>query len=334
MDQDYSNCFRIWIYPVKSVYSIRQCSHSNAKIPKTDNSARREGGGLYCWITKQMVCDSIMWGNTAQYGDTAYLYNWAVLSFEYCDVENGQSSVHTGTSGTLNWGEGMIGENPIFVTGPVGEYYLSQTEAGQQFQSPCADAGSDSSENICFETGSGTVCMDDLTTRTDEHEDTGQVDMGYHYFPSSYATPTPNPTESPTTVPTIPTQTPTPAPTDYAVRLEMPDDYFSPGETCGLNASLINPEQPMQNVPLFVILDILGEYWYWDDWTHDVDFNCVEVPSGQTEITIIEEFIWPDTGDDAMENLMFLGAMTNSEMTEVLSGLEGIGEWTFGFGPE
>ena len=60
----------------------------------------------------------------------------------------------------------------MFVAGPMGCYYLSQTAAGQPLDSPCIDAGSDLAVNLG---------LDELTTRRDEIGDAGIVDMGYHY---------------------------------------------------------------------------------------------------------------------------------------------------------
>jgi len=67
-----------------------------------------------------------------------------------------------------------IGDDPVFVTGPGGDFYLSQIAAGQGADSPCGDAGSDTAVNL----GLG-LCG--RTTRTDEVPDTGVVDIGYHY---------------------------------------------------------------------------------------------------------------------------------------------------------
>ncbi len=89
-----------------------------------------------------------------------------------------------GTSITLSYscveggwsGIGNIAADPLFVTGPQGDYYLSQTAAGQSLQSPCADAGDPNSPLL-----SG-------TTRTDELEDQDIVDLGYHYTVSQATT--------------------------------------------------------------------------------------------------------------------------------------------------
>jgi len=67
------------------------------------------------------------------------------------------------------WGPGNISDNPLFVTGPEGDYYLSQTAAGQTQQSPCVDAGNPDTHTYLG------------TTRTDTVPDLGIIDMGYHY---------------------------------------------------------------------------------------------------------------------------------------------------------
>ncbi|MHC4501520.1 MAG: InlB B-repeat-containing protein [Planctomycetota bacterium] len=61
-----------------------------------------------------------------------------------------------------------ISEDPYFVSG----YYLSHLDAGQDFDSPCIDIGSDLATVLGLHTH---------TTRTDGVFDAGQVDMGYHY---------------------------------------------------------------------------------------------------------------------------------------------------------
>ncbi|MFC2173397.1 right-handed parallel beta-helix repeat-containing protein [Acidobacteriota bacterium] len=70
-------------------------------------------------------------------------------------------------------------ESPLFVAGPMGDYYLSQISAGQAVDSPCLDGGSDLA---------AAVGLADRTTRTDEILDTDTVDQGYH-FPSSGISP-------------------------------------------------------------------------------------------------------------------------------------------------
>ncbi len=69
-------------------------------------------------------------------------------------------------------GEGNIYVDPEFVTGPLGDYYLSQVASGDPNDSPCVDSGS---------AGAAGLGMHSRTTRTDEWPDADIVDMGYHY---------------------------------------------------------------------------------------------------------------------------------------------------------
>jgi len=65
-----------------------------------------------------------------------------------------------------------ISEYPVFVTGRLGNYYLSQTDAGQAQTSPCVDIGSQFASDLG---------LTKYTTRTDDIPDGGTVDMGFHY---------------------------------------------------------------------------------------------------------------------------------------------------------
>jgi hypothetical protein len=70
-------------------------------------------------------------------------------------------------------GVGSISEDPLFVAGPEGIYYLSQTDAGDPWNSPCVDSGYELASNLGLNTS---------TTRTDEFPDSWVSDMGYHYL--------------------------------------------------------------------------------------------------------------------------------------------------------
>ncbi|MBN1592654.1 MAG: DUF1565 domain-containing protein, partial [Candidatus Coatesbacteria bacterium] len=90
------------------------------------------------------ISDCIIWGN----GDDL----WG-CSANYCCIEDDDE------------GEGNIHCNPMFVPGPLGDWYLNM-------ESPCVDAGSMSAE----EAG-----LSDRTTQADGFLDAGILDMGYHY---------------------------------------------------------------------------------------------------------------------------------------------------------
>jgi hypothetical protein len=137
------------------------------------NSASIHGGGISCFYESTLtIANTILWQNTATCGPQISLgYRWypCTVNIGHSDVEGGRISVHIEPGTTLNWGPGMINANPLFVTGPSGDCYLSQIPAGQPIDSPCLDAGDPLSNVIRG------------TTRTDEVQDTGVVDIGYHH---------------------------------------------------------------------------------------------------------------------------------------------------------
>jgi hypothetical protein len=69
-------------------------------------------------------------------------------------------------------GAGNLAEDPLFVEGPRGAYYLGQVAAGQERESPCVDAGLRSRHD---------AQLAGLTTRTDGVADGGAPDLGFHY---------------------------------------------------------------------------------------------------------------------------------------------------------
>ncbi|RJP30328.1 MAG: hypothetical protein C4547_16840 [Phycisphaerales bacterium] len=82
------------------------------------------------------------------------------VSISYSNVEGG-------------WpGEGNIDADPLFVTGPLGDFYLSHVAAGQDEDSPCINAGLGRVRDYGLKK---------FTTRTDEVRDRRAVDMGYHF---------------------------------------------------------------------------------------------------------------------------------------------------------
>ncbi|MBN1796204.1 MAG: S8 family serine peptidase [Sedimentisphaerales bacterium] len=157
------------------------------------------GGGLcssYGNYTR--IKDSILWGNTALNGKQIAVRPSSRPSSvvaEFSDIQGGGVYVQPPSTGGNIWvdtggnsfkvgsGGGVIGaddgDEPLFVSSLLGDYYLSQTATGHEGQdedSPCVDAGS----NTAYNRG-----MNKYTTRTDQVFDTDVVDMGFHHKLSS-----------------------------------------------------------------------------------------------------------------------------------------------------
>ena len=122
----------------------------------SDNSADDGGGGMYNYgDDSPTLANCILWGDTPnEIGGSAN----PVVTFS--DVQGG-------------WpGEGNIDKDPRFVTGPLGDFYLSQKRAGQDKNSPCVNKGDGTAKELSLKK---------YTTRTDHKKDRKRVDMGYHY---------------------------------------------------------------------------------------------------------------------------------------------------------
>ena len=128
-----------------------------------------QGGGA--WSNSNILNCTIVY-NISGEGSGAYggnLKNCIVFNNEtYNNPQITGYAIYSCIEGGYS-GQGNISSDPLFIEGPSGEYYLSQTAAGQWQQSPCVDAGDPASSLIIG------------TTRTDELVDTGIVDMGFHY---------------------------------------------------------------------------------------------------------------------------------------------------------
>jgi parallel beta-helix repeat protein len=141
-----------------------------------NNSVDYSGGGLWVMgFCQPNVIDCIFWNNSASVGKEIWIGDStfaANLTIGYSDVEGGQASVFVCPGCQLDWGAGMIDSDPLFWTGPEGNYYLGQDPCQPGLSNPCVDAGSETA---------AALGMDLYWTRTDEVADSGQVDMGYHH---------------------------------------------------------------------------------------------------------------------------------------------------------
>jgi hypothetical protein len=160
----------------------RHALHVNCLF--TGNSAGDFGGAAYCgWDTAPTFSNCTFTRNTAgESGGSVFAIYDARPAVRNCVFrDNAPQAIAVDDADAVvtysniegGWpGEGNIDADPLFAAGPGGCFYLSQTAAGQPFDSPCVDTGSDTAANLG---------LDAMTTRRDEVTDSGTVDMGYHY---------------------------------------------------------------------------------------------------------------------------------------------------------
>jgi hypothetical protein len=132
------------------------------------------GGGIYIYDSTNTIGNNIIVDNSANSGGGIYAGTGDHATLLNNDVWNNSGGNYSGIAPGVT----DISVDPLFVTGPLGDFYLSQTAAGQGQDSPCIDYGFATAESLGLHT---------YTTRTDTIPDSGTVDLGYHY-PTQYQT--------------------------------------------------------------------------------------------------------------------------------------------------
>ncbi|UCG33897.1 MAG: ASPIC/UnbV domain-containing protein, partial [Phycisphaerales bacterium] len=153
-----------------------------------ENDATSIGGAIYLFMDNTAslshctFADNVAANGRAMATDTYAGQASSQVELTNCILWNGGGEVWNHDDSTVDiaysdlWdslpGQGNIYADPLFVDGPAGSYYLSQTAAGQPQNSPCANAGF----GIPVEWG-----LEQHTTRTDQEVDRQIADMGFHY---------------------------------------------------------------------------------------------------------------------------------------------------------
>ena len=119
------------------------CNYSSnpslENVTISSNSTNYDGGGIYCRDNSNpSLINCIMWNDTPEeiYFDEYNFPNSITLS--YSDIQGGEVGIVTNNNGIINWLEGNIDEDPLFVDLVNGDYHLTEN-------SPCIDAGDPSS---------------------------------------------------------------------------------------------------------------------------------------------------------------------------------------------
>lgn len=140
--------------------------YNNTIVGNTCTGGR--GGGIHVYDSTNTIANNIIVNNSAGNGGGIGVSSNGHATLMNNDVWNNPG----GNYYNITPGANDISQDPLFVTGPLGDYYLSQTAAGQGQNSPCIDYGFTAAESLELHT---------YTTRTDTIYDSGIVDLGYHY---------------------------------------------------------------------------------------------------------------------------------------------------------
>ena len=101
----------------------------------TEEPSNYGGGGIRCSFgSNPTLINCILWNNTQDEVVFLELGDPNSITISYTDIEGGYYSIVTNGNGTINWLEGNIDTNPLFVDPSNEDYHLTEG-------SPCIDAG-------------------------------------------------------------------------------------------------------------------------------------------------------------------------------------------------
>ncbi len=148
--------------------------------------------------------------------------------------------------------------------------------------------------------------------------------------PTFTHTPLPTYTSTTTPTPSSPTRPPQPTPEceSLGISFEYPSNNFRPGDPFFLTVNICNTFRfPLVDLPLIVILELNGTFWFGPSWSSSSDHYQEEWQAGTSAFPVISEFLWPSDAGTYF-GAIFWGAMTNPAITDIIGVYD---RWEFGW---
>ncbi|MBN1550268.1 carboxypeptidase regulatory-like domain-containing protein [bacterium] len=121
---------------------------------------------------------------------------------------------------------------------------------------------------------------------------------------------------------------------DLSVMLTMPKTHVVPGDPFSLTLSIANDGTHLDDLPLFILLQCFGSYYFWPSWQPFnppdypyIDYAFMDLDKGNREIVVFPQFTWPHTGI-AADNLQFISAFVTWSVSDLASDPAFI-SWSF-----
>jgi serine protease len=284
----------------------------------------------YVRISTNGVDWTDVWTNTVEVADTS----WTHMEYDISQWADGQPEVY------LRWTMGSTDGSWVYCGWNIDDVEIDALRSCDATPTPPNTATPTSSQPTSTRTPTGTPPATASTppaptstpTQLPSSTGTPSITPTNTLIPPS-PTPSPAPSSpSPTPSPTgVTPSTPTPGCSELGVTINMPSHHFNQGDPCSLRIDLCNPGATLTQVPIFVILDVYGHYFFAPSWRSEsegIDFYHFDaIPSGLQEIEVIPEFSWPENVGSA-SGLIFFAAMTDAN-TSYIQGT--FGSWEFGY---
>jgi len=98
------------------------------------------GGAIECYNSAAIVTNTVLWNNEAIYGAEIRVWGSSSFNISYSNVKNGK----LGVEGMLNWGDGMIDDDPMFADPANNDFHLT-------FTSACRNSGNNSAVTMFYD---------------------------------------------------------------------------------------------------------------------------------------------------------------------------------------
>ncbi|MBN1552447.1 hypothetical protein JW979_13315 [bacterium] len=150
----------------------------------------------------------------------------------------------------------------------------------------------------------------------------GEVYCGYWMWASKSGISVPvtviNVTPDKTPIPT-PTSDPEPDCPETGIFCSV-SPYIHPGKPFTYEISACNKSEEALAVDIYILLDLYGYFWFYPDWSADVDFASSVIPPCCCTDYMILDFIWPENLTIAYP-LCFWNAMTEAGTLNLLGNI-------------
>ena len=173
-----SNNTAVW-FNGGGVYCQINSSPSLKNVTIANNTAEEFGGGICCRDNSNpILVNCILWNDTPEEIYFEYADYSNSITISYSDIQGGEAGIVTNNNGTVNWLEGNINEDPLFVYPANGDYHLTEN-------SPCIDAGDPSSplDSDGTITDMGAFYFDQLNAVDDNEIPISELDLSNHPNP-------------------------------------------------------------------------------------------------------------------------------------------------------
>lgn len=122
--------------------------------------------------------------------------------------------------------------------------------------------------------------------------------------------------------------TPTPVPGAIDVHLILNDRELEAGELFEVGVSYRNVTSQDRDLPLVIMLDVQGQYWFWPSWTQQLDYQLRYLPALSNEhYEQILRLTWP-AGVGGMIDVRFWAAFLSEDLTG-LAGAADMASWSY-----